>query len=183
MKKPLIAIFSVVVVVLLTILIYNSYKRPPEPWKPVLKDTSFEYFNESISEALNTIKDASEKIHSNQDQDASLQLEQAKQALFKLQYYYVPMTNVRQLICDADRLYYLKRFDETNRKLEHARQLLHNIIESFKPNLTKTIDDVILMIDDVMLAIEDAPQTVPEKFAKLGHKVNLMTVKGELILR
>lgn len=182
MKKSLIIIFSFVIV-LLMIIIYNSYKRPPEPWKPVLEDTSFEYFNEPISEALNAIKDASEKIHSNQDRDASLQLEQAQQALFKLHHYYVPMTNVRQLIYDADRLYYLKRFDETNRKLEHAKQLLHNTIESFKPNLTKTIDEVILMIDDVMLAIEDAPQTVPEKFAKLGHKVNLMTVKGELVLK
>lgn len=165
-------------------IVFNSCsKRPPEPWKPVLEDTSFEYFNEPISEALNIIKDASEKIDSNQDQDARLQLEQAQQALFKLQHYYVPMTNVRQLIYDADRFYYLKRFDETNRKLEYARQLLHNIIDSYKPNLTKTIDEVILMIDDVMLAIEDAPQTVPEKFSKLGHKVNLMTVKGELILK
>lgn len=182
MKKTLIVIFSVVILSM-SIIINSCSKRPPEPWKPVLEDTSFEYFNEPISEALNTIKDASEKFHSDQDQDASLQLEQAQQALFKLQHYYVPMTNVRQLIYDADRLYYLKRFDETNHKLEHARQLLHNIIGSFKPNLTKTIDEVILMTDDVMLAIEDAPQTVPEKFAKLGHKVNLMTVKGELVLK
>jgi len=182
MKKNLIAIFSFVF--LLMSIIFNSCsKRPPEPWKPVLEDTSFEYFNEPISEALNAINDASEKINSNQNQDASLQLEQAQQALFKLQHYYVPMTNVRQLIYDADRLYYLKRFEGTNHKLEHARQLLHDIIDSFKPNLTETIDEVILMIDDVMLAIEDAPPTVPEKFAKLGHKVNLMTVKGELILK
>jgi hypothetical protein len=183
MKKSLIIIFSFVIVVLLTIIIYNSYKRPPEPWKPVLEDTSFEYFNEPISEALNTIKDASEKIHSNQDQDASLQLEQAQQALFKLQHYYVPMTNLRQLIYDADRLYYLKRFDETNHKLELAKKILHDILDSYKPDLTQSIDEIILMIDALLLTIEDAPQTVPDKFAKLGHKVNLMTVKGELILK
>ena len=182
MKKILIAIFSVLI--LSVSIIFNSCsKRPPEPWKPVLEDTSFEYLNEPISEALNAIKDASEKINSNQNQDASLLLEQAQQALFKLQHYYVPMTNVRQLIYDADRLYYLKRFDETNHKLELAKKILHDILDSYKPDLTQSIDEIILMIDALLLTIEDAPQTVPDKFAKLGHKVNLMTVKGELILK
>ena len=182
MKKTLIVIFSFVLL-LMSIITNSCSKRPPEPWKPVLEDTSFEYFNEPISEALNTIKGASEKIDSNQNQDASLLLEQAQQALFKLQHYYVPMTNVRQLIYDADRLYYLKRFDETNHKLELAKKILHDILDSYKPDLTQSIDEIILMIDALLLTIEDAPQTVPDKFAKLGHKVNLMTVKGELILK
>lgn len=181
MNKKLYVLCAIVIILILVIL-YNSYKTVPEPWKPVLEDTSFEFLSDPISEALTAVEESLENMRVGQKKTAEQEMNQAQVLLRNLKFYYIPMTNVRQLIYDADRLYYLKRIDDTLRKLNSAKRILHEIIAAYGESLAHPIDENVLMIDALILAIEDDPKSVPEKFAKLGHKMNLMAVKGELIL-
>jgi hypothetical protein len=38
------------------------------------------------------------------------------------------------------------------------------------------------MIDELILNIQESSRAVPAKFGEVGHRVNLMALKGEIIL-
>ncbi len=92
------------------------------------------------------------------------------------------MTEVRQLVYDADRLLFLKKVDKTQEKLKQANKLLTDIANSDGPNLEEPVNKLVLMIDELILSIQESSSTVPKKLRDVGHRVNLMALKGELIL-
>ncbi len=92
------------------------------------------------------------------------------------------MTEIRQLIYDADRLYYLKQPGQVKNKLEAAKAKLLAIGDADGVEIKQSVDEVILMIDDLQLSIHQGLASAADKFLKLGAKVNLMALKGELII-
>lgn len=160
----------------------EAFRGEVGPWKPVLEDTGFAYLHATIDDAVQHTHSAQEIIEPLHQAKADQELKQALLALQKLRRYYIPMTEVRQLIYDADRLYYLRQQDQTQQKLGDAKSELLKITAGSSGSLTQAIDKLILAIDDLMLAINNDPGGVAEKFAALGEHVNLMTIKGELIL-
>ena len=100
----------------------------------------------------------------------------------KLRFYYLPITEVRQLVYDADRLFYLKEVDKTQQKLRLANKLLVEIAESGGQNLKTSVNEAVLMIDGLLLNMQESSDKVPDKFREVGLHINLMATKGELIL-
>jgi hypothetical protein len=95
---------------------------------------------------------------------------------------YLPMTEVRRLVYDADRLYYLKRVEEAKGNLDKAKKLLVQIGHAVDPSLDKVTTEVVLVIEDLTLALDNSPGKVSDIFAKLGERINMMLLKGELVL-
>jgi hypothetical protein len=157
-------------------------QKTPEPWIPVLEDTAFSYLRDSVSEAVAAVNEASHELRAGQEARSVEALERAMDPLMKLHFYYLPITEVRQMVYDADRLFYLKQVDKTQYKLRAANRLLVDIGRSGGPNLETSVNELVLMIDDLLLNIEESSETVPEKFREVGHRVNLMAMKGELVL-
>jgi hypothetical protein len=157
-------------------------QKAPEPWIPVLEDTDYRYLRDSVSQSFTSVKTASHELRSGQEAKSAEALENAMDSLAKLHFYYVPMTEVRQLIYDADRLYYLKQADKTEQKLTAATKLLVDMAKSDGQNVEQPINELILMIDDLLVNMQESSDKVSEKFAEVGHHVNLMAVKGEIIL-
>lgn len=160
----------------------DALRGKVEPWRPVLEETGFSYLQTTVDEAIQHTLKAQEIIKSLRQNDADQELQQAMLALRKLHRFYVPMTEIRQSIYDADRLYYLQRQGEARNKLVSAKNQLLEITAGSSGNLTQVIDKLILAIDDLELAIVNDPSDVAAKFAALGEHVNLMTIKGELVL-
>jgi hypothetical protein len=154
----------------------------PGPWIPVLEDGGFSYLNDSVSESMRALKEASDKIQTGEEAESSQAIRRAMNELLKLHFYYLPMTEVRQLVYDADRLFYLKQPDAAEDKLKEANDLLMHVAESDGPNLKRSVNELIVMIDDLILNVEESSAAVSGKFAEVGHRVNLMALKGELIL-
>jgi hypothetical protein len=152
------------------------------PWIPVLEDTGFSYLRDSVSETLTALDKASHEIQASQEAGSGDHLQSAMTSLMKLHFYYLPLTEVRQLIYDADRLFYLKEVDKTQQKLQAANRLLVDIAKSGGHNLETSMNEAVLMIDDLLLNIQESSDKVPKKFREVGHHVNLMATKGELIL-
>jgi hypothetical protein len=103
-------------------------------------------------------------------------------SLLKLRCYDIPMTEVRQLIYDSDRVFYLGQVDKAQQKLRATKKRLLDIARFGGSNLDKPMNKLILMIDDLLLNIQESSDVVPEKFRKVGHEANLMATKGGLIL-
>jgi hypothetical protein len=157
-------------------------QKAQEPWVPVLEDTGFSYLRDAVSQALTAVNEASHEAQASPETRAGENLQRAMDSLMKLRFYYLPITEVRQLVYDADRLFYLKEVDKTQQKLRLANKLLVEIAESGGQNLKTSVNEAVLMIDDLLLNIQESSDKVPEKFREVGHHVNLMATKGELIL-
>lgn len=157
-------------------------QKTQEPWIPVLEDTGFSYLRDSVSQALTAVDKASHEVHASPEARSGEDLQKAMDSLMKLHFYYLPITEVRQLIYDADQLFYLKEVDKTQQKLRAANRLLVDVAKSGGQNLETSVNEAVLMIDDLLLNIRESSDKVPEKFKEVGHHVNLMATKGELIL-
>jgi len=113
---------------------------------------------------------------------AEKDLEQARQSLYKLERYFLPMTEVRQLVYDADRVYFLGLKDDAREKLRGAAALLEKVGAVGGKGVEEAVSEVVVMINDLERGIDSEPQQVAGKMRTLGEKVNLMLLKGELIL-
>ncbi len=175
---------SLALVLSIAIGVLSGCQEPKEhqPWIPVLEDTGFTYLESTVTEALKDLDRASKKLDAGYSAQAQKSLKQTRRWLLKLQHYYLPMTEVRRLVYDADRLYYLKRVEETEGNLDKAKKLLVQIGHTADPSLQKITTEVLLAIDDLVLALENSPGKVPDSFAKLGERINMMLLKGELLL-
>jgi DNA-directed RNA polymerase subunit F len=157
-------------------------EQPQQPWIPVLEQADFTYLHDAVAEVRHAVDRASAQLRSGANARAAVDLAEAGHALLKLEQYFLPMTEVRQLIYDADRIYFLGLKQEAAAKLRLARAQLEQVGKADGESLEKAVSEVIVMIEALQRSMESEPQAVPEKMRQLGERVNLMVIKGELIL-
>jgi len=104
-------------------------------------------------------------------------------SLSLLKIYFIPMTETRQLVFDADRLFHLGRIREAKHKLAQAEDFMRRVGEAEDHSLRKPAKELILLLDALLLTIDQAPADTREKFQLLGDRLNLMLLKGDLVLR
>lgn len=158
------------------------FQSPPGPWVPVLENASFHYLNDAVDRSVARVEETREMLHSGEAEKAGPVLDEALLSLLKLQNYYLPVTEARQLVYDADRLYYMKASSEALDKLLAAKEKLVGVSNRNREGVKKSVKEAILMIEDLQVAIESNPSVVAEKFREVGERINLMAIKGELIL-
>lgn len=157
-------------------------QKTPEPWIPVLEGTSFVYLNDPVTRAIEAAQAARERVESNQLSEAGEDLKKAMESLSGLQSYFIPMTETRQLVYDADRLFFLGHIPEAKGKLDQAKKFQREIADAEHHLLRKPANELFLLLDDLLLTIDEAPREAPAKFRILGNRVNLMLLRGDLVL-
>ena len=165
------------------ILILFACDTRQQPWNPVFEDTSFRYLENSIQIALETLNKAENQLKENQPSDTAVSLETVTQICLALKDYYIPLTMVRHQIYDADRFYYLKEKDKAKKSLEASRLIIENINQFAEgAPIHGAFRDLIFMFDGCILSLDEKTHTTNEKLKNLGHKVNLMLIKGGLTI-
>jgi len=165
------------VAVVVGFLLGRGLQSCPVPWVPVLEETGFEYFDASLdrlSLGLDQVRGAGD---GSEAAVAALSRE-----LRRLQFYYLPLTEVRQLVYDADRLLYLEDREGARRNLLRAKEGVVAGTTAAGEGVRRSLEEVALMIDRVLLAVEDGSPDAPTRFQELGHRVNLMLLRGEIAL-
>ena len=163
-------------------------------WQPVLVPTSFSYLEDSVSKGLETIDRAAKELAEGNLRESRESLSKGRRTLQELRYYFVPMTRVRQLVFDAGRMFALERKNEGQAQLELAWRIMGEIEEHGGPAVAQAMHESLAMVEDLRFAMEEEnratstkyrierSETVAAKFRRLGHKVNMMAIKGDLIL-
>jgi len=183
-RQPIIKnILLIILGLVLGILIGLQFSpKLPEPWKPVLETSSFDYMDDVVNGALMKMEEATREVGNSQTPKSTTAIQHVEQSLFKLKYYYLPITEVRQLVYDADRLFYLDQQDEAYQKLTNARDLLESIAKSDVLSVQKPLLELVSLLDELMVSMSRNSPRVAEKFYEVGHRVNMMAYKGELII-
>lgn len=174
---------KIVYISILTLLILPSCKYTKQPWNPIFEETHFFYFENSVKQALSEINDAERNFKTDRDQEGYESLGKAKQIFLALKGYYIPLTEVRQIIYDADRFFHLKSIDEAKKHLEEARKILFKMDQySESEGFDNALEKLTIMTDECLFSLEEKSENSYEKFKILANEVNLMLVKGELVL-
>lgn len=188
-QKLIIMIFSAL---LITGCQDNTSKN--EVWIPALHETSFSYLQSRGERLLATWEKVQNDLELQSTDSTDYEMSLIKKNLQALLYYDVPITEVRQLIYDAGRLYALDRHPETLGHLALAKQKLGVMQTQGNHILRLALQEPRIMIEELLetLALADQAKgsnnqaelssVVTAQFQDLGDNVNLMAIKGDLIL-
>ncbi len=147
-----------------------------------LEQSNFEYLNNSINLVIRETLSAEKELKKSQNIKLDESLHHTMNSLIKLKVYYLPMTKVRQLIYDAERLFTLNKTTQGKNNLKLAKLLLEDIGKHDSTTLRQSVNELHEMIDVLILGPEESPDTALEKIEKVGKKASLMLLKGEIIL-
>jgi hypothetical protein len=184
-KRPRIIKNMLLIILGLVLGILFGYKFPrksPEPWKPILETSSFDYLDDVVDNALTKMRESAGPDVNDRTVESKPAIHHVEQSLFKLKYYYLPITEVRQLIFDADRLFYLGQQDEAYQKLAGAKEVVESIARSDVLSAQKPLLELGSLLDELMISMSKNSPEIPEQFHEVGHRVNMMAYKGELII-
>ncbi len=163
-------------------------------WVPALEDTGFSHLKTAGDRLQASLSELQSDLSQGKVEDARQEVEKAQKHIRALVYYQIPITEVRQLIYDAGRLHALNRHDATLEHLNRANHLLGEIQPHGNTSLHQALQEPRVMIENLRETLEQERQTTSTKylvemshsaaaqFSTLGHKVNMMANKGDLIL-
>ena len=174
---------KIVFILLASVFILFACDTRQQPWNPIFEATSFRYLDHSIASALASIDSAEARLRENRPADAAEALEKTKQICLALKDYYIPLTEIRHQIYDADRFFYLGETDRTKHSLETSRQIIIEVNRFAEgAPIHSALRDLVSMIDGCILSLDENTGAANNLLKNLGHKVNLMLIKGGLTL-
>jgi hypothetical protein len=163
-------------------------------WVPALEDTGFSYLKTSSERLQASLSKLQSDLGQGKLEDARQEVENAQKQIIALVYYDIPITEVRQLVYDAGRLHALNRHEAMLAHINRANHLLGEIKTHGNASLHKALQEPRVMIEKLRETLEQERQTTSTKylmelsrsaaaqFSALGHKVNMMAIRGDLIL-
>ena len=179
------------------LLLLGACQSPPperDAWVPVMEQTGFEFLNQSGERLQEALQAGRTQLVAGHNPEAMARLADAENMVRVLLYYDVPITEVRQLVYDAGRLHALERREEALRYLDSANVKLADIakhgstaVQILIQETRSMVDDLRSLLDEERMAIAakdqiDLSATIAAKFEALGHKVNLMALKSDMVV-
>ena len=159
-----------------------------------MEETGFGYLTDMggrVKVELQTVKG---QLSEGKTSDAMATLAKAEDKLNALVYYDFPITEARQLVYDSSRLHAMEHRNESLAHLDRAESVLNTIAAHGNVTIVKTLEKTLAMVDELQLLLEDerrktSPKEraemslkVAAKFQELGHKINMMAIKSDLVL-
>ncbi len=163
-------------------------------WVPALEQTGFEYLRDSGGRIQAALQAGQEELAAGNAVEALASLADAENATRILLYYDVPITEVRQLIYDAGRMHALQRQQEALNLLDRSAKVLLEVEQHGSNSVQQAIQELRTMTSDLQMLLAEETQAmtarskaslskmVSAKFEVLGHKVNLLALKSDMVL-
>lgn len=181
---------------LLLLLLGACQNSPParEAWVPVMEQTGFEFLNHSGERIQKALQASRTQLVAGRNPEALTSLADAENMVRVLLYYDVPMTEVRQLVYDAGRLHALQRREDALHYLDSANVKLADIerhgsvsVQTLMQETRSMVDSLRALLDEERRATAAKDQValsrvIAAKFEELGHKVNLLALKSDMVL-
>ena len=180
----------------LILLLISCQEKPSSKsiWIPAVEQTGFEYLQDAGMRIHEALQEAKAKFGAGEKRHGFEQLERAEESVLVLLYYDIPITEARQLIYDASRLFALERPRESIEHLNRAEENLAEIAAHGSPQVVKAMRDVQQILDDLRDQLEEfyssvwtkydaeIPLAINNRFAELSNKINLLALKGDMVM-
>lgn len=166
------------------LLAFIGCQKENDEWNPIFEETGFDYFYADINRSLSLIDEAYQESEKGNQETVQKNLYAIKHRLLEIKDYYVPLTAIRQKIYDADRFFKLKNSKKAKSLLNDAQLILDAIdLKTHNKAFDKMTLDLKTMINEVLLSLDDSSESnTYNKMKLLGEHINLMLLKGDLVL-
>jgi len=187
-------VYGVLPGLLLLLVACQDASPPRDSWEPVMEQTGFEFLDHSGEKIQKALQTSRTQLAAGRKSDALASLADAENIVRVLLYYDVPMTEVRQLVYDAGRLHALERREDALRYLDRATVKLADIGKHGSVSVRVLIQETRDKVDALRALLDkermakraedqvDVSRSIAAKFYELGHKVNLLALKSDMVL-
>jgi len=180
----------------LSVILSSCQQESPvtrESWTPAMEQTGFEYLDQAAQRILQSVREGKTALSTDR-RAADAHLAEAEDSVRVLLFYDLPITEARQLIYDAARLHEQVRHQDAIQHLDKANLTLDRINRHASANVRKPVVDLQAKIVALRTVIEKEQQAisaqrqaeisidVSRKFQALGHSVNMMALKSDMVL-
>lgn len=149
---------------------------------PVMEEIGFSYLEETGTRIRTFQQQALQDLAAHRIEEASDAMKKAMDESAVLLFYDIPITEIRQLVFDAGRLYVIHGPKPASANLDRAAALMQRIADRGGPGLSAEMDEGLLLTEDLLLALNENSSSVVKKFETLSHKVNMLAMKSDLVL-
>jgi hypothetical protein len=153
-----------------------------ECWEPAPEDISTRVLQAEADRVMSHLRAAEARLRSGPD-EAKEELGLAEEALGDLSSYYLPLFEARARSHNAYRFYSLGDKGRAANELERIEGTLLTVSQSEAHQLTHELQRPLEIATDARAAILGGLEDAPELLEQLAVQLNLMLLKGELVLR
>jgi hypothetical protein len=151
------------------------------PAPPVIVDPEVPFLDSEVDRALSSLQQAHESLPAG-DAPARQYLEEAEAALLRLQSYYLPLLEARQRASNARLLAVHGELGRAEDQLGLVEATLVDLGRTGAGDMSRQVGEPLDLVEDARLALTRASPDAPARLAELTEKLELLLLKGDLIL-
>jgi len=142
---------------------------------------SVSFLESEVERALHSLREAREVLPA-QGGDAGESLDQAEAALLRLQGYYLPLLETRLRASNAHQLAAAGDLSGAETELEHIEEALLSVARTGGTEMGREVRDPLDLIEEARIALAESSPEAPARLESLAERLELMLLKGDLVL-
>jgi hypothetical protein len=139
------------------------------------------FLTAEVDRAVQALHEAREALPSDGHR-ASEALDEAEAALSRLQSYYFPLLETRQRASNARQLAANGDIRRAEAELGHIEETLLALAGSLGGEIGRQVEEPLNLLEDARVALARRSPDAPARLEQLAERLELMLLKGELIL-
>jgi hypothetical protein len=139
------------------------------------------FLETEVGRALHSLREAREVLPA-EGGDAGESLDQAEAALLRLQGYYLPLLESRLRASNAHQLAAGGNLSGAANELEHIEEALLGVARTGGTEMGREVRDPLDLLEEARVALAESSPDAPERLEDLAERLELMLLKGDLVL-
>jgi hypothetical protein len=163
------------------ILLTWGCDRSPEGWTPVLEETSTVFLETETRRLSEDVGTALTELRADPER-AEAALEEARKSLDHLLTYYLPLLQARERAYNAYRYLFLGDDDRCVQELGKIAEAFEGMVGAFDGGALSELTSLAEMVADARIAALADPEAAAPILESLGRRLDLVVLKGDLII-
>jgi hypothetical protein len=151
------------------------------PAPAVVVDPEVPFLDSEVDRALTSLREAREAVPG-EDAQARRHLDEAEAALLRLQTYYLPLLEARQRASNARQLAVHGDLHRAEEQLGLVETTLLDLARGGGGDLARQVAEPLDLVEEARLALTQASPDAPARLADLTERLELLLLKGDLVL-
>jgi hypothetical protein len=151
------------------------------PAAAVVVDPEVPFLESEVGRALTALGEAREALPGGATQ-AGAHLDEAEAALLRLQRYYLPLLEARQRASNARQLAVHGELRRAEEQLGFIETTLLDLARTGGGDMSRQAAEPLDLLEDARLALTQSSPEAPDRLADLTERLELLLLKGDLVL-
>jgi hypothetical protein len=140
------------------------------------------FLGSEVQRALGSIRDARGSLPARHADQTRESLDEAEAALSRLQAYYLPLLEARLRASNAHQLAAGGDLQKAQDELDRIEETLLSLARAGGSEMGREVRDPLDLVEEARLALTESSPEAPARLGDLAERLELMLLKGDLVL-